>query len=49
MHANELNNMQDSGAEGFIYDFETFENFFRWCQELLLDFKRVNNRLAFTF
>ena len=49
MHANQFVNMQEPGAEGFIYDFETFENFFRWCQELFLDFKRVNNRLVFTF
>ena len=49
MHANESINIQDPGAESFIYDFETFENFFRWCQEMFLDFKRVNNRLTFTF
>ena len=47
MHANEFVNLQEPGVENFIYDFETFENFFRWCQELFLDFKRVNNRLVF--
>ena len=49
MHANESINTQDPGVENFIYDFETFENFFRWCQELFQDLKRVNNRLVFTF
>jgi hypothetical protein len=48
MHANEFANPEDPGAENFIYDFETFENFFRWTQELQLDYKRVTNRLVFT-
>ena len=47
LQANEIVNPNDPTAENFIYDFETFENFFRWTQELLLDYKRVSNRLVF--
>jgi hypothetical protein len=48
VHANEFVNLDEPGTENFIYDFETFETFFRWVQELRLDMKRVANRLVFS-
>jgi hypothetical protein len=46
MRVNEPLNPEEPGVENFIYEFETFESYFRWSQELLMDIKRVANRLA---
>lgn len=46
MHANELVHMYDANRDDYIYDFASFEAFFKRVLALLQDFKKVNNRIA---
>jgi len=46
MHAHELVNLEDVSRNDYIYDFETFEKFFKRVLDLLRDFKKVNNKIA---
>lgn len=47
MHVHEFVNMEDANRDDYIYDFATFEKFFERVRGLLLDHKKVNNRIAF--
>ncbi|MEZ4514754.1 MAG: hypothetical protein R3C62_23015 [Chloroflexota bacterium] len=47
MHAHELVNKQDWNADNFIFDFASFERFFRRSLTLHGDFRKVENKTAF--
>jgi hypothetical protein len=47
MHAHELVHMHDANQEDYIYDFNSFEEFFNQVGALLQGYKRVNNRIMF--
>lgn len=47
MHANELVNLDDVNRDDYIYDFTSFEKFFKQAETLVQDYKKVNNRIAF--
>ena len=47
MHAHELVNMKNPSANNFIFDFETFENFFNYAITLHHDYKKLKNRINF--
>lgn len=47
MHAHEFVNMVDQATPDYIYDFSTFQKFFKRAQALILDAKRVENHIRF--
>ena len=47
MHAHDLVLMQDANRDDYIYDFKSFDKFFKQVIILLQDYKRVNNRISF--
>jgi hypothetical protein len=47
MHAHELVNIEDPSTDEYIYNFDSFEEFFNLVVELLHDYKKVVNLLAF--
>jgi len=47
MHAHELVNMENWNADNFIFDFASFEKFFKRALELHHDYKKVKNKVAF--
>jgi hypothetical protein len=47
MHAHELVNMENWSADNFIFDFVSFEKFFRHAIALQNDYKRLKNKVAF--
>ncbi len=47
MHVHDLVTMHDAHRDDYIYNFTSFEKFFGQVRKLLLDFKRVNNKIAF--
>ncbi len=47
MHSHELVYMRDANRNDYIYDFSSFEDFFKQVTALLDDFQRVRNRVAF--
>ena len=48
MHAHDLVYMYDATRSDYIYDFTTFETFFKRGGMLLQDYKKVNNKIAFS-
>jgi hypothetical protein len=48
MHVHELVNMYDAHREDYIYSYASFKDFFELVIQLIYDFKRVNNRIAFS-
>lgn len=48
MHAHELVIMHDANRNDYIYDFNSFEKFFKQVETLLQDYRKVNNRVAFS-
>lgn len=47
MHAHELVNMENWSADNFIFDFVSFEKFFRRAIALHNDYKKLKNKVAF--
>jgi len=47
MHAHELVNKQDWTADNYIFDFETFEEFFTRALALHADCRKIKNKVAF--
>lgn len=47
MHAKELVNKDDASQGDFIYNFSSFEIFFKQVSKSLVDYKRVNNKIAY--
>jgi hypothetical protein len=46
MHAHEFVNMYDANRDDYIYDYDTFKDFFNRVAVLLQDYKKVNNRIT---
>jgi hypothetical protein len=47
MHAKELVHREDANRNDYIYDFDSFEEFFNLVQSLLREYKRVHNKIAY--
>lgn len=47
MHAHELVNMENWGADNFIFDFASFEKFFKHAVALHHDYRKLKNKVAF--
>ena len=47
MHAHEFVNKEDPQADNLIFEFKSFEIFFGRVNQMLDDFKRVKNFVAF--
>lgn len=48
MHAHDMVNLVDVATPDYIYDFVTFETFFKQARALFDDARRVENRIRFT-